>query len=72
MTASIVLRPDAEAELAEAHAWYEAQSAGLGAELLDAVELALQRIAESPKAHPVVHRQLRAGCGRRRATSAAA
>jgi hypothetical protein len=40
---------EARAEAVEAAAWYESRSNGLGAELLDEVEKALQRIEMAPQ-----------------------
>ena len=44
MSFSLVIRPDAEADLVEACLWYEEQRAGLGIELLNRVEAALEAI----------------------------
>lgn len=49
----LVLRPDAEAELAAAAAWYDEKRAGLGAELCMVTERALFAIQETPDAYPV-------------------
>ncbi len=35
MTATVVVQPEAEADLTEAFLWYEARRAGLGAEMID-------------------------------------
>lgn len=53
MTRPIRLDPEAEEELASAHARYEASVPGLGEELADAVGLLLIRIQEHPRAFPL-------------------
>lgn len=59
MTSRIIVRPEAEADLAAAFAWYEKQRTGLGLQFLDAVENCLAQIAEHPEACPVIHRRFR-------------
>jgi len=48
VTERLLVQPEAEADLAEAYRWYEAQRAGLGLEFLAAVDRALERIADQP------------------------
>jgi plasmid stabilization system protein ParE len=48
MSLRILFRPIADKELDDAMAWYESKKAGLGAELKEAVDHALKRIAENP------------------------
>jgi hypothetical protein len=43
------LDPQAEAEIREAAAWYEAQRAGLGQEFISAVNSAVARIRKHPR-----------------------
>ena len=49
-------------EIGEAHEWYDAQSPGLGEELLAAIELQLRRLEQAPTLYaeviPNVHRAL--------------
>jgi plasmid stabilization system protein ParE len=52
-------RQDAETDVADAAAWYENQSAGLGAEFLDEILAACNIIAENPQMYPVLHRGTR-------------
>jgi len=52
-------RQDAETDVADAAAWYENQSAGLGAEFLDEILAACNIIAENPQIYPVLHRDTR-------------
>ena len=55
----IRFKPEAEAELAEARAWYSLQRQGLDAQLMMRIDEALQRIVQAPEAYPTVYRQLR-------------
>ena len=49
----MIIRPEAEADLANARDWYEGQRAGLGAEFLLCVEEVLERIGRMPEmGHP--------------------
>jgi plasmid stabilization system protein ParE len=52
-------RPDAETDVADAAAWYENQSAGLGAEFLDEILASCNGIAENPQMYPALHRNTR-------------
>jgi plasmid stabilization system protein ParE len=65
MTPSVVIRPEAEADLAEAFAWYEERRAGLGDRFLLSVEATLSAIKRYPESFPVVHRQVRRALLRR-------
>ena len=48
----IVLHPAAVADLSAAGDWYERQRPGLGVDLIEEIERALEVIAESPTAWP--------------------
>ena len=52
-------RQDAETDVADAAAWYENQSAGLGAEFLDEILATCNSIAENPQMCPALHRETR-------------
>ena len=54
MTRTFRIEPEASAELDGAAVWYENQRPGLGAEFLEAVDVALDRIARWPHAAPRV------------------
>ena len=56
---SVVIRPEAEADLDEVFDWYEARRKGLGAEFLLCIEQAIDGILQFPEAAPLVHRNLR-------------
>lgn len=55
----LLIRPEAEAEIVEAHNWYKLQAAGLSSEFLRAVDACLSAIEREPQAYPIVHRQVR-------------
>lgn len=61
----LVLRPEAETELAEAVDWYEARGKGLGAALLRAVDAAIAAILRNPEMYPVVFATVRRAMLRR-------
>jgi plasmid stabilization system protein ParE len=54
VTPRLVFRPEAEAELLDARAWYEGQRVGLGATFAAAVETTLTAILQDPLAYPRV------------------
>jgi len=55
----VVMRPAAEADLAEARNWYNQQRPGLGEQFLDAATAAARFISEHPEAYQVLHRDVR-------------
>lgn len=65
MSRGITIRPEAEAELAEAYAWYERQRPGLGDEFLVRLDECLSSIQSRPLLHPIVHREVRRALLRR-------
>jgi hypothetical protein len=56
---SLRLTPEAELDLAEAHAWYSAQRQGLGREFLRAVDTCFAAIRRRPQAYQLVDREIR-------------
>ena len=50
MTRPLIIRPEAEADLAEARAWYERRRVGLGEEFVRSVEEDLDHIRRVPLA----------------------
>jgi plasmid stabilization system protein ParE len=54
MTPRLFVRQAARADLAEAFAWYEGRSAGLGLEFLRAVDVAFAAIERNPAQFAVV------------------
>ena len=51
-----IIRPEAEADLAEGFDWYEERRSGLGEEFLNEVQTRLRKIEENPLRHAVVYR----------------
>ena len=60
-----IVRPAAEADIAEAALWYEARSLGLGAEFLRTVDVCFSAIQDSPDSFPHVYRHARRAMLRR-------
>jgi toxin ParE1/3/4 len=65
MSLSVAIRPEAEADLAEAYGWYEGCRKGLGDEFLLSVEALLDSIQRFPQSYPAVHKQVRRALLRR-------
>lgn len=65
MTSRFIVRPAAEADIAEAALWYEARSIGLGAEFLRAVDVCLEEIRRSPERFPQIYKSSRRALLRR-------
>ena len=59
MIRELIIRPEAEAELAEGFKWYEARVAGLGLEFIRAVDSLFNSIIRNPQAFPVVYERAR-------------
>jgi plasmid stabilization system protein ParE len=55
----MIVRPEAEADINEARQGYESRKHGLGADFLNCVEDALDRIVANPFWFPVVHEDVR-------------
>jgi plasmid stabilization system protein ParE len=54
MRPKLMVRRVAEAQLSEAHRWYEERAPGLGGEFLRAFDAACAQIERQPMAYPVV------------------
>ncbi len=65
MSCRLIIRPEAESDLAEAFEWYEQRRPGLGESLLLSVEATLVAIQETPSLFPEVHRNIRRALTRR-------
>jgi hypothetical protein len=59
VTRSIIFRPIAEIELADAAAWYEQQRTGLGADFFRAFEAAMAAIRRNLFQYQVVEEEIR-------------
>jgi len=55
----LAIRSGAQRDIAEAHAWYESQRVGLGAEFMSALEDALDAIAANAERFAIMHADLR-------------
>jgi|WetSurMetagenome_2_1015567.scaffolds.fasta_scaffold02998_3 toxin ParE1/3/4 len=56
---SLLIRPEAEADIEEAYRWYERLRSGLGSDFLLCVEEGLDKIQKNPEMYRVVHRNVR-------------
>lgn len=57
MNLEMIVRPEAEEDLAETFDWYESRQRGLGSEFARAVEAAFCSILRNPRQYPVVYRE---------------
>jgi hypothetical protein len=62
MNRKVILRPEAEAELAEAIDWYESRGKGLGADFMRAVDAAMAAIEHNPEQHQIVKAKFDVRC----------
>jgi plasmid stabilization system protein ParE len=65
MTRRLIIRPEAEAEMADAFDWYEDRVAGLGAEFLLCLDAVFSAVVRNPQQFPHVHRVVRRALIRR-------
>jgi plasmid stabilization system protein ParE len=54
MILPVVLRPEAEGDLHDAHSWYERQQPGLGNRFIAQVSAAFERLGERPGMYSLV------------------
>ena len=59
MSRRLIIRPEAETEMAEAFDWYEDRVPGLGSDFLLSVDAVIHAILRHPQRHPRVHRVVR-------------
>jgi len=59
VTRRVSLRAAADADLADARAWYDDQRPGLGDEFLASIAAALTRLEQNPEQFPVYYRDFR-------------
>ena len=62
---TIVLKPEAIEDLAEAARYYESRQAGLGHELIGEIDAAFRRIEQKPSGYRKIHGELRRSIVRR-------
>ncbi len=65
MSRTLIIRPEAEAEMAEAHDWYEERVSGLGAEFLLSADTCFNSILRNPYTYPQVYKSARRALLRR-------
>ena len=65
MSRRLIVRPEAEAEMADAFDWYEDRVPGLGSEFLLCVDAVFSAILRSPQQFPRVHKIVRRALTRR-------
>lgn len=51
MAAELIVAPEAEYDVAEAHAWYESRRTGLGEEFLKCVDACIEAICPTSEMH---------------------
>jgi len=59
MSLRLMVRAEAEQDLAEARDWYDRQQAGLGGEFLTGVEEMFDRLRDSPQLYAVGYKGIR-------------
>lgn len=59
MSRTLIISPEAEADLADAKKWYDDRRDGLGAEVVEKIEEALNTIRRIPLVSRLVYRDLR-------------
>ncbi len=57
MSYRLVVRPEVDADLLQAEAWYKKQQTGLGREFLGGVREAMLQLPLNPFLHPIRHRR---------------
>lgn len=55
----VIIRPEAESDIADAYQWYESQRKGLGENFLLCIEEALSRISRNPTIYSVIYEEVR-------------
>jgi toxin ParE1/3/4 len=65
MKKALIIRPDAECDLAEAYGWYEAQVPGLGSDFLLSIDAALSSIQRTPEMYRILYKNVRRALVRR-------
>lgn len=59
MSYRFVVRPEVDADLQKAEAWYEQQQPGLGNDFLRVMRKAMSRLPRNPLLHRIRHRRLK-------------
>jgi len=61
----LIVRPEAEAELADAYDWYDGCVSGLGDEFLLCVDAVMNAVSRAPQQFPCVYKNVRQALTRR-------
>jgi hypothetical protein len=59
LTLRLIVRPEAEADIAAGYDWYEEQREGLGREFVEEVSTTIAAVHSEPRRFPAVFRKLR-------------
>jgi plasmid stabilization system protein ParE len=62
---SLLVRPEAQVDLAETRKWYEEQATGLGRQFVEMVDDTLVSITKNPLVYPAVRKVVRRALTRR-------
>jgi plasmid stabilization system protein ParE len=65
MNRQLILRPEAESDIAEAAEWYDQQRVGLSSQFRSALDRTFASIEENPRLNALVYRGLRRALVRR-------
>jgi toxin ParE1/3/4 len=65
MSLELIIRPEAEADIADAFDWYETRVRGLGSEFLLVLDALFNSILRNHQLYQVVHRNVRRALTRR-------
>ena len=65
MKLALIIRPEAEHDLAEAQGWYASKIPGLGSDFLRCVDATLSSLQRTPEIYPIVHKNVRRALIRR-------
>jgi plasmid stabilization system protein ParE len=65
MSPELIIRPEADADIADAFDWYESRVRGLGSEFLLVLDAVFNSIIRDHLIYPVVHRNVRRALTRR-------
>ena len=65
MSLELIIRPEAEADIADAFDWYEARVRGLGSEFLLVLDAVFNLIIRNHLIYPIIHRNVRRALTRR-------
>jgi plasmid stabilization system protein ParE len=59
MNRPLIIRPEAERDLSEAHDWYELRVPGLGSDFLLSIDTALSSIQQTPELYATLWKNVR-------------